>query len=161
LSSGQLWPGPTSIAAAAGIEDDEGSAQLYLDHLSQGLSSSDLSKNYLARSREALRFFTDTIGLELEVVRGLPVYYYPAVAGSAPEGRFLEIRPFTASKLGSRAQKVLTSPYGSYYSYTTSNEWVQMQSGTGSNIGECLQRHVAADERCAGAGVAAFKSMRP
>ena len=47
-----------------------------------------------------------------------------------------------------------TSPYGDGYSYTTSNEWVEMQAG-GASVGDRLAAHLAADERCAGAGLAA------
>src|SRR3546814_5468116 len=82
------------------------------------------------------------------VVRGLPDYYYPAVAGSKPQGRYVEVVPFKAERLGELADKVLTSPYGDGYSFTTSNEWVQMQTG-GEHVGACLQRHLEAGERCA------------
>lgn len=155
LSSGQLWPGPNHIAEAAGISDTEENALKYITHTSQGLSTPDLRDNYFARTREALRFFSDVIGIEMEVVKGLPDYYYPIVPGSAAEGRFIEVKPFPGSKLGDYASKVLSSPYGAGYSYTTSNEWVQMQIAGGEFIGSCLQRHVAVDERCAGAGMAA------
>src|SRR3546814_7747995 len=62
------------------------------------------------------------------VVRGLPDYYYPAVAGSKPEGRYVEVVPFKAERLGELADKVLTSPYGDGYSFTTSNEWVRFRT---------------------------------
>src|SRR3546814_21048991 len=87
------------------------------------------------------------------VVRGLPDYDYPAVAGSKPQGRYVEVVPFKAERLGELADKVLTSPYGDGYSFTTANEWVKMQTG-GEHVGACLQRHLAAGERCAGAGLA-------
>src|SRR3546814_14092930 len=52
----------------------------------------------------------------------------------------------------------LTSPYGDGYSFTTSNAWVQMQTG-GEHVGACLQRHLEAGERCAGAGLAAAQVL--
>ncbi|OCK73435.1 fumarate reductase/succinate dehydrogenase flavo protein-like protein [Lepidopterella palustris CBS 459.81] len=158
LSSGQLWPGPTHLSEAEGIKDDVRDAQAYMDHLSQGFSDPDLRKSYFAQCREAIRFFTDTIGMELQVVKGLPDYYYPVVQGSAAEGRFLEIKPFPAKKLGEWASKTMLSPFGKYYSYTTSNEYVSMQIRGGEDVGTCFKRHLAADERCAGAGLAASQT---
>lgn len=159
LSSGQLWPGPTHLSEAEGIDDNDADAQSYINHLSQGFADPDLRGSYLAQCREAIKYFTDIIGLELQVVRDLPDYYYPAVKGSAPQGRFLEIKPFPARKfLGEEwADRILTSPYGDGYSYASANEFVSMQLKGGEHVGTCIQRHVAADERCAGAGLAAVQ----
>lgn len=154
LSSGQLWLGPNHLAAAAGIEDSDAAADAYLAHLSQGFADAERRRAFIERSREALRYFTDVIGIEMMVVRGLPDYYYPAVRGSAPQGRYVEVKPFDSRRLGSWADRCLTSPYGDGYSYVTSNEMMAMQAG-GENIGVSLQRHLAAAERCAGAGLAA------
>jgi 3-oxosteroid 1-dehydrogenase len=158
LSSGQLWLGPNHLQQPHGIDDSDADADAYLAHLSQGFSTPDRRRTFIERGREALRFFTDTIGLEMTVVNGLPDYYYPAVEGSRAEGRYVEVRPFKAERLGPLANKVLTSPYGDGYSYTTSNEWVQMQHG-GEHVGACLQRHLEAGERCAGAGLAAAQVL--
>lgn len=158
LSSGQLWLGPNHLQEPDGIEDDDAAADAYLSHLSQGFATADRRKVFIERGREALRYMTDVIGIEMTVVNGLPDYYYPAVKGSKPEGRYVEVLPFKAERLGDLADTVLTSPYGDGYSFTTSNEWVQMQSG-GEHVGVCLQRHVAAGERCAGAGLAAAQVL--
>jgi 3-oxosteroid 1-dehydrogenase len=154
LSSGQLWLGPNHLAAAAGIEDTDAAADAYLTHLSQGFADAERRRTFIERSREALRYFTDVIGIEMMVVRGLPDYYYPVVRGSAPEGRYVEVKPFDSRRLGAWADKCLTSPYGDGYSYVTSNEMIAMQCG-GEHVGISLQRHLAALERCAGAGLAA------
>ncbi len=154
LSSGQLWLGPNHLAEEAGIADSMEEATTYLGTLNQGFAIPALRDAYFENSRQALRYFTDVIGLEMQVVKGLPDYYYPAVEGSAAEGRYVEVKPFDAARLGDLADKVLTSPYGDGYSFTTSNEWVAMQSG-GEFIGDVLARHLAAGERCAGAGLAA------
>ena len=154
LSSGQLWLGPHHLQQDCGIADSDAEATAYLAHLSQGFATEDRRDNFVSRGREALRYFTDVIGIELRVVRGLPDYYYPAVAGSKAEGRYVEVAPFHADRLGAWAEQVLTSPYGDGYSYTTSNEWVAMQAG-GEHVGAALARHRAANERCAGAGLAA------
>jgi len=158
LSSGQLWVGPNHLQEAEGIEDDDADADAYLMHLSQGFATPERRKAFISGGRAALRYFTGVIGIEMAVVRGLPDYYYPAVEGSKPEGRYVEIRPFKADRLGPLADQVLTSPYGDGYSYTTSSEWVQMQNG-GEHVGACLQRHLEAGERCAGAGLAAAQVL--
>ena len=158
LSSGQLWLGPNHLQDAAGIADDDADAEAYLAHLSQGFSTPERRTAFIRRSREALRYFTDVIGIEMRIVNGLPDYYYPAVEGSKAEGRYVEVLPFRADRLGDLADKVLTSPYGDGYSFTTSNEWVEMQNG-GEHVGACLQRHLAAGERCAGAGLAAAQVL--
>ncbi len=155
LSSGQLWLGPNHLAEEAGIEDSDEKVHGYLTQISQGFSDDERRKVFIERSREAVRYFTDVIGLEMMVVKGLPDYYYPAVPGGAAEGRYIEIKPFDEKRLGALKDKVLTSPYGDGYSYTTSNEFVAMQTGKGEFVGDCLQRHLAAGERCAGAGLAA------
>src|SRR3546814_1489894 len=80
------------------------------------------------------------------------------VCSSDLQGRYVEVVPFKAERLGELADKVLTSPYGDGYSFTTSNEWVQMQTG-GEHVGACLQRHLEAGERCAGAGLAAAQVL--
>jgi 3-oxosteroid 1-dehydrogenase len=158
LSSGQLWLGPNHLAAAAGIADSDADANSYLSHLSQGFADANRRRNFIERSREALRYFTDVIGIEMMVVKGLPDYYYPAVKGSAPQGRYVEVRPFDSRRLGALADQCLTSPYGDGYSYVTSNEMIAMQLG-GEHVGACLQRHLQAGERCAGAGLAAAQMV--
>jgi 3-oxosteroid 1-dehydrogenase len=74
LSSGQLWLGPNHLAAAAGIEDTDAAADAYLKHLSQGFADAERRRTFIERSREALRYFTDVIRIEMMVVRGLPDY---------------------------------------------------------------------------------------
>lgn len=153
LSSGQLWLGPHHLQSCA-LEDSDEDADAYLAHLSQGFATSDRRRVFIERGREALRFMTDVIGIEMAVIDGLPDYYYPAVAGSKAEGRYVEASPFAMSRLGDLADKVLTSPYGDGYSYTTSNEFVAMQTG-GASVMDALQKHLQKGERCAGAGLAA------
>jgi len=158
LSSGQLWLGPNHLQEPDGMDDTDAAADAYLMHLSQGYATPDRRKVFIERGREALQFMTDTIGIEMTVVKGLPDYYYPSVTGSKAQGRYVEVLPFKAERLGDLADTVLTSPYGDGYSYTTSNEWIAMQDG-GEHVGACLERHVAAGERCAGAGLAAAQVL--
>lgn len=159
LSSGQLFVGPNHISEAAGIKDDDEQAKSYITHLSQGLAILELRDAYFPRTREAIRFFADTIGIEMETIKGLPDYYYPAVEGSAAEGRYLEIKPFSAGVLGEWAQKVLINPYGPFSSYATSNDWITHQgggqsTGVGAGMAKIIQSRFSGDQRCAGAGMA-------
>lgn len=157
LSSGQLWLGPHHLQDSD-HDDSDAEAEAYLTHLAQGFATPERRHVFIERGREALRFMTDVIGIEMAVIEGLPDYYYPAVVGSKASGRYVEVLPFKASRLGELADRVLTSPYGDGYSYTTSNEFVAMQNG-GEPVYNALERHLAADERCAGAGLAAAQAL--
>lgn len=156
LSSGQLWLGATHLQSALGIGETRAQFAHYLDNLSQGLALPDMRDMFIDRGNEALRFLGERIGIPFMVIRALPDYFYPRVAGSLAEGRYIEVKPIAARALGEWAAKCGTSPYGAGYSYTTSSEWVAMQLHHGRHIGDCLQEHLAADERCAGAGLAAW-----
>ena len=155
LSSGQVWQGGTSYQTQLGIDDSIEETIQYLDNISQGLAVESLRRNYVERSQDALAFLREKIGLKLKVVRNVPDYYYPLIPNSKAEGRYLEIEPFDARVLGDWADKCRTSPYGDFYSYTTSSEWAEQQNGTGTVVADCLVEHLSKDERCAGAGLAA------
>lgn len=157
LSSGQLRLGPHHLQGM-GCGDSDADAEAYLTHLAQGFATPERRRVFIERGREALRFMTDTIGIEMAVIEGLPDYYYPAAAGSKPSGRYVEVLPFKAERLGELADRVLTSPYGDGYSFTTSNEFVAMQNG-GEPVFHALERHLPAGERCAGAGLAAAQVL--
>jgi len=156
LSSGQIWLGATHLQAALGLGETRAEFAHYLDGLSQGLAVPAMRDMFIDRGNEALRFLGERIGIPFIVVRDLPDYFYPRVPGSRAEGRYIEVKPIAGSALGEWAAKCGTSPYGVGYSFTTSSEWVAMQVHQGRFIGDCLQEHLAADERCAGAGLAAW-----
>src|ERR1700722_5637224 len=156
LSSGQIWLGATQLQSELGIGETRAEFAHYLDNLSQGLAVPAMRDMFIDRGNEALHFLSERIGIPFTVVRDLPDYFYPRVSGSRAEGRYIEVKPIPGSALGEWASKCGTSPYGAGYSYTTSSEWVAMQLRNGRFIGECLQEHAAADERCAGAGLAAW-----
>jgi succinate dehydrogenase/fumarate reductase flavoprotein subunit len=156
LSSGQIWLGATHLQTALGIGETRAEFAHYLDNLSQGLAVPAMRDMFIDRGNEALRFLGERIGIPFMVVRDLPDYFYPRISGSRAEGRYIEVKPFAGSALGEWAAKCGTSPYGVGYSFVTSNEWVAMQLHNGRFIGDCLQQHLTADERCAGAGLAAW-----
>ncbi|MBC57146.1 MAG: hypothetical protein CL814_09430 [Confluentimicrobium sp.] len=156
LSSGQIWFGGNRYAKEAGVEDSLEETNEYMEALSQGLAVPALRDVYVQRGNEVLDFFEDRIGIKLQVIRDLPDYYYPKLPGSKPEGRYLEVVPFDATQLGDWAARCRTSPYGHGYSYVTSNEFNAMQTGKGPFVGDILAEHISKDERCAGAGLAAW-----
>jgi succinate dehydrogenase/fumarate reductase flavoprotein subunit len=156
LSSGQIWLGGNRWAREAGIADSEDETIAYLEALSQGLAVAKLRETYVKRGQEALAFFEDRIGIRFQIVRDVPDYYFPKLPGSKIEGRYLEVAPFDANQLGDWAERCRTSPYGDGYSFTTSNEWSAMQNGKGESIADCLAQHLRNNERCAGAGLAAW-----
>lgn len=156
LSSGQIWLGATYLQERLGIGETRAEFSGYLDNLSQGLAIPAMRDMFIDRGNEALRYLGERIGIPFKVVRGLPDYFYPRVRGSRAEGRYIEVEPMPGALLGDWASRCATSPYGAGYSYTMSTEWVDMQVAGGRFIGDCLQEHLAADERCAGAGLAAW-----
>jgi 3-oxosteroid 1-dehydrogenase len=155
LSSGQIWVGASHVAAEAGILDDRADVLRYLEHLSAGLAVPSLREAYVDRGIATVRYLTDTLDIPLKVIRGLPDYYFPNAPGSAAEGRYLEVEPFPAQRLGDWAARCLVSPYGARYSYLTSGEGLAAMAGTGEPFADVLTRHLENDERCTGAGLAA------
>jgi succinate dehydrogenase/fumarate reductase flavoprotein subunit len=154
ISSGQVWTGANHLEPGLGLADSEAEVTQYLEGLSNGLAVPALLQTFAMRGAEAVRFFGDVIGIPFTVARGVPDYYYPILPGAKPEGRYLEVEPFEASRLGDWADRVATSPYGDGYSYTMSGEWAAHVFG-GEPIWECLARHRGKDERCSGAGLIA------
>lgn len=155
ISSGQCWIGGNSLAAKADIADSKQETSQYLEHLSQQLGDPALRDVFIDKGNATIDFLTDTIGIPFKVVKDYPDYYYPAVNGSKAGGRYLEVAPFIASELGDWADRCIVTSYGQHYAYSTSQEWVDHQAGTGVPIWECIEKHVTNDERCAGAGLAA------
>lgn len=154
ISSGQCWVGANSLAATAGIADSKEETGQYLEHLSQGLGDAPLRNIFMDEGVRTIDFLHQEIGIPFKVVKGYPDYYYPAVKGSKPSGRYLEVEPFTATELGDWAERCIITSYGLHYAYTTSQEWVDHQAGVAS-VWERLEQHINNDERCAGAGLAA------
>src|SRR5690606_30392650 len=156
ISSGQCWMGGTKLAEKAGIADSRAETLEYLEHLSQGLGDPTLREVFVDRGNEVIEYLTDRIGIPFEVVEKYPDYYYPALKSGKAGGRYLEVAPFTASNLGEWADRCIVTSYGHHYAYSMSGEWVRHQDGSGPRIWDVLAEHVSKDERCAGAGLAAW-----
>ena len=156
ISSGQCWVGGNKLAEKAGIADSRAETLEYLEHLSQGLGDPKLREVFVDRGNEVIEYLTDRIGIPFEVVEKYPDYYYPALKSGKAGGRYLEVAPFTASELGEWAERCIVTSYGHHYAYSMSGEWVRHQDGSGPRIWDVLAEHVSKDERCAGAGLAAW-----
>jgi 3-oxosteroid 1-dehydrogenase len=156
LSSGQIWVGANHLEPGAGLSDSEEETGQYLAHLSQGFADPAMQSLFIQGSIEVIRYLCDEVGIQMRVIPDLPDYYYPAVQGSKPQGRFLETEPFPAKTLGDWAQRCFVSPYSPFHAYTMSAEWTALQTGKDTALMDHITGHMARDERCVGAGIACW-----
>lgn len=164
LSSGQIWVGANHLQASAGLRNSDGSSEQdseadtaqYLSHLSQGLADPAMQALFIQGSIEVIRYLSDDVGIPMRVIPDLPDYYYPAVQGSKPQGRFLETEPFPAKTLGDWAARCFMSPYSPFHAYTMSSDWTAFQTGKDSALMQHITRRMANDERCVGASIACW-----
>ena len=99
-SMGEVWIPGNHLAREQGIEDSIDSGFRYVKNLSMGFGDDTAMLNQAIHAPVALKYFEDTIGLKMCVVRRLPDYYYPHVEDATAEGRCLEALPFPAETLG-------------------------------------------------------------
>lgn len=111
ISAGQLWVPDSHLARSAGVEDSVESAVTYLTNAAGPLYERPAeARHFVARAGEAVAYFADTIDLGLQVIRGLPDYFYPD-DHAKPEGRYLEPEPFAAgARLGEWNDRIPYSP---------------------------------------------------
>ncbi|MFV8817762.1 FAD-binding protein [Haliea sp. E17] len=156
LSLGEVWVPGNHLAAALGMEDSPESGFRYLKRLSMGYASDYLILNTVVHAREALRYFEDRIGLDMEVIRGLPDYYYGVDDDSVAEGRMLEVRPFPAQSLGDWQSRTRVSPI---VPFGMTHEDMYKPGGT-ANIAkwdfELMGERLVNDIRCLGPGLVGY-----
>lgn len=150
-SLGQLWVGPTSLSEAAGFEDSAQDAAAYLEFIGSGFGDPMLRNAFLAAGHGAIDYF-GSLGIEFEVIRGFPDYYYPTLPFARAEGRYVEIKPFCLDALGADAQRLLHSPHG--YGIFSNADFIEA-GGDVLAIYAKAAAHVERNERCAGAGLMA------
>ncbi|MEU6643538.1 FAD-dependent oxidoreductase [Saccharomonospora sp. NPDC046836] len=157
LSAGQLWLGPSAHAARAGLPDSPDEVLAYLDFLSAGFGDLDNRGAYVARGGEVLEALA-AHGLELQVIRGMADYYYPDAPGSKPEGRYLEVVPFSADRLGTWAERVVchagVSTGGIGGNRLSSMDHIEC-GGDSELLARRAAERTARSERAQGAGIAA------
>jgi 3-oxosteroid 1-dehydrogenase len=156
LSMGEVWVAGNHHAAALGIEDSADSGFRYLQRLSMGYGSELATLNKVVHAREALKYFEDRIGLQMEVIKGCPDYYYGATNDSVAEGRMLECVPFPGTSLGDWQGKARISPQMPY-GLTHRDMY---GAGGVANMAkwdfELMGDRLTKDERCLGPGLAAY-----
>ncbi|MEF8900171.1 MAG: FAD-dependent oxidoreductase [Halovenus sp.] len=111
ISAGQLWVPDSYLARSAGIEDSVETAVDYLTNAAGTLYEQPAeARHFVASAGEAVEYFADTIDLSLQLILGLPDYFYPD-EHAKPEGRYLEPKPFAAGeRLGELNDRIPHSP---------------------------------------------------
>lgn len=156
FSMGEVWIPGNHLAADIGLDDSIEQGVAYINNLSMGYSEQAAVINQAVHAPVALKYFEDSIGLKMCVVRHLPDYYYPHVEGSSAEGRCLEALPFAAEQLGEWQLKTRVSPH---VPYSLTHEDIFSNGGL-ANMAHwdytVMGERLAKDERCAGPGLAAY-----
>ncbi|HET8711309.1 MAG TPA: FAD-binding protein [Spongiibacteraceae bacterium] len=155
-SMGEVWIPGNHLEKALGIQDSPESGYRYVKRLSMGYGEDAAMLNQAVHAPIALKYFEDTIGLRMCVVRDLPDYYYPHVDDSLAEGRCLEALPFPAETLGEWQHKTRVSPH---VPYGMTHEDLFHNGGMANMLKwdySVMADRLAKDERCAGPGLAAY-----
>ncbi|WP_181383783.1 FAD-dependent oxidoreductase [Streptomyces sp. NWU339] len=153
LSQGQVWLGATRLEQEAGIDDSIEDTIAYLGFLSSGLADEKLQRSYAERGNEVIEFLREKAGVEFMVVRNYPDYFFPKAPGSKAEGRYVEVAPFRASRLGElRERFVGPSPFGMDRVGTPD---LVAAAGDPAKIAAAAEGRIARDELCAGAALSA------
>jgi 3-oxosteroid 1-dehydrogenase len=155
LSLGECWVPGNDLEAALGIEDSPESGFRYLKRLAMGYGDDLATLNLTVHAREALRYFTDRIGLRMMVIKGCPDYYYGHNNDAVAEGRLLEVEPFDAKTLGEWQERTRVSPVVPYG--MTHPDMMERGGSANMHLWDfaLMGERLAADMRCLGAGLAA------
>ena len=156
LSMGEVWIAGNHHAAELGIEDSVDSGFRYVRRLAMEYGNPLAILNTVVHAREALKYFEDRIGLEMEVIRDCPDYYYGITNDAVSEGRMLECVPFRGATLGEWQHRTRVSPqmpYGfTHADMAAGGGTANMMQWDFARMGERLTN----DERCLGTGLAAY-----
>jgi 3-oxosteroid 1-dehydrogenase len=157
LTGGQIWIAPNPYQTGIGVEDQPDDALAYMDFLSAGMGDRANRKAFVARGGEALSHLRD-LGLGLCPIPAFPDYYYPDAPGSRATGRYLEPLPFSASGLGSWADRIvvgqgaMTTQHGG--SALTNADLADAATDP-ARLGAIKAARLAQNERCMGSGLVA------
>lgn len=155
-SMGEVWIAGNHLALALGIEDSPHSGYRYIKELSLDYGDDAAILNQAVHAPVALKYFEDTIGLKMCVIRDCPDYYFPRSKDGLAEGRYLEVLPFPAESLGEWQTKVRVSPhvpYGLTHADIFHNGGIANMMHWDYSV---MSERLARDERCLGAGLAAY-----
>lgn len=155
-SFGQVWIAGNHYAAEFGIDDSAESGYRYIKRLGMGYEEDLLNRNHAEHAPEVLKFFEDRIGLRCRLVPDYADYYYPDFADGLPQGRFLEVLPFSAATLGDWQERTRTSPF---VPYGLTHEDIFGSGGIANLLNwdfSIMAGRLERDERCLGPGLAAY-----
>ena len=156
LSMGEVWVAGNHHAAELGLEDSVDSGYRYVRRLAMEYGNPLAILNTVVHAREALKYFEDRVGLEMEVIRDCPDYYFGASNDAVSEGRMLECAPFKGATLGEWQHRTRVSPqmpYGfTHADMAAGGGTANMMQWDFARMGERLTN----DERCLGTGLAAY-----
>jgi 3-oxosteroid 1-dehydrogenase len=98
ISGSQLWIPDNHRERAAGIDDSVEAGVEYMTHLTSDFyANREAARHYVENAREAAKYLEDTVGMKLQLIRGMPDYHPGEVA--AEEGRYLEPKPLDTEEL--------------------------------------------------------------
>ncbi len=160
-SEGEIWVPANFVQAREGADDSVEEALEYLDFLSAGLGDAQLRRHFLAKTREAIEYFEEHADLGLSIMPTRVDYFFPDGPGSKGRGRYLEVEPFDARRLGSFEGLLTVSPYNG--SRTSQGDIAAVGAGRDGTTPESMSAELAAiharreanHEVCGGAGLVA------
>lgn len=101
LSGAQLWMPTNRHMDAVDVDDTVGEGVEYMAALAgEFYANSDAARRYIEAASDAVAYFEAEMGLELQVIGGMPDYHtsYP---GAKAEGRYLEPKPLARDEFPS------------------------------------------------------------
>lgn len=155
-SMGEVWIPGNHLERECGIEDSPESGFRYVESLSMGYGDDRAMLNQSIHGPVALKYFEDTIGLKMEVIRDFPDYYFPHNNDAVAEGRYLEVEPFPAETLGEWQHKTRLTPH---LPAGLTHHDIFRGGGLANMLGwdyELLADRISKDLRCLGPGLAAY-----
>lgn len=99
LSGAQLWMPANRHMDDVGVDDSVDEGVDYMAALAgEFYANRDAARRYIEAAADAIGYFEDEIGLELQVIGGMPDYHtsYP---GAKSEGRYLEPQPISRDEI--------------------------------------------------------------
>lgn len=113
-SGGQVWIGANHVAAREGLDDSVEATMEYV----RGAAGRDeasldpaMCKTWLTASAAAAAYLEEIGAIRWEIIPDYPDYYFPALPGSQPKGRYLTGAPFPGGSLGDARRHLLVSPH--------------------------------------------------
>jgi 3-oxosteroid 1-dehydrogenase len=154
FSAGQVWAGKNHLMAREGLEDTLDETRTYVKALNADPTKLDEEAldQWINEAPRVLEDLEQRGAMKWEIIRDFPDYYYPQVAGSRKEGRYLAAAPLDGAALGELRPKLLYSPhhppgpsYGELFSV----------SGDVSKVNDLIAQRQKSDLLTMGTGIVA------